>query len=76
MISPIEARRIRTKLKLFETEGFDQFLDDLEKYEVEHIELNMFIEDMAEEIKRKYIRELKEFDDGQLKYKQLSIECD
>ena len=64
MINP-EKQRIEIKLKLWETPGFFQFIDDLSKY-VDIVDLNTSID----AIKRNYISRLKEIDESNSKFKQ------
>jgi len=64
MINP-EKQRIEIKLKLWETPGFFQFIDDLSKY-VDIVDLSTSID----AIKRNYISRLKEIDESNSKFKQ------
>lgn len=64
MINP-EKQRIEAKLKLWETPGFFQFIEDLNKY-MEVVPITTHIE----ALKRLYIKRLKELNNTNSKFKQ------
>lgn len=64
MINP-EKQRIEAKLKLWETPGFFQFIDDLSRY-IDILEIGTSIE----AIRKNYISRLKEIDESNSKFKQ------
>ena len=59
MINP-EKQRIEAKLKLWETPGFFQFIDDLSKYTGEIIDLKTSIE----AVRRNYVARIKDIDEN------------
>lgn len=61
----LEKQRIEAKLKLWETPGFFQFIDDLSRY-IDILEIGTSIE----AIRKNYISRLKEIDESNSKFKQ------
>lgn len=65
----IERDRLEVKLKLWETQGFSQFLQDLAFYKTDP-EITRY----ADELKKLYQLRIKEIDDEGSKFKQTKLE--